>query len=719
MKLRVQMVLAGIMTLAVPLVGWHSVRQLNDALVQSRINAQQLSVANLQLRVAKAGSAAELQAVLRRGTTPRDSRELYLETATTPLTVDGYADDWRLLKGRATQYRDASGALLSVRSAEYGARMYLLIHVDDDDVVWHRPPRVSADVGEGEWPDADQWLSNGDSVDLLWVSDATTFKHMVLRAIAPGTVPALTAGASRDGNRPMDPSRVSDVLAAWQLTSSGYVVEVSMPLQDPVSTLQLGIASTDVDDVERRLRRDGPGSFPVAELRRQATQKEATVARDLPRIYTRSRVASELLAAEVAPGRRARLFDQSGRLIADVDRLNERREDAVGGALFDNLWDAILFRTFSWLVAGDLPLPSVIESPTEPLHLDTMTPITDGETRRYVSPSQDRVLGTAVKASLPVAEQNDAEIWLWYESNEEHSSAYTGSRLARLFSLLILASLVASSLLFAWGAWLSLRIRRLSRAAAMAVSDDGRPRNGAMRASKAPDELGVLSRDLASLLERSADYNRYLEALSKYLSHELRTPLSVVRTSLENLQHDDLGDDSRALLMRAAGGAEELARIISSILASTRLEQTIEHADRQRIDLDRFLDDCLERYRSLYPNVVIDRGDRVPDAWAMASPELLLQALDKLLDNAVEYTSEPRIWLSLDRRCTDKAARYVLTVLNPVDSVPSGAGSAQPHSRHLGLGLHMVRIIAEGHGGRLYQRDHGNIRVTGMTLSGL
>ena len=277
--------------------------------------------------------------------------------------------------------------------------------------------------------------------------------------------------------------------------------------------------------------------------------------------------------------------------------------------------------------------------------------------------------------------------------------------------------------LFAWGTWLSVRITRLSRAASLAVADDGRPGDTPLQPSRSPDELGRLSRDLASLLGRSADYNRYQETLSRYLSHELRTPLSVVRTSLENLKDTELADESRALLMRAAGGTDELGRIISAIVESTRLEQTIEQADRVAIDLDVFVDDCVQRYVQLYPDVMIERrlsATPLPDSSAcvVVAPDLLIQALDKLVDNAIEHGRSQRLQIVLDVGSAQHCQEYVLGVANSGQSIDAAllGATAQGDVRHMGLGLYIVRMIAEAHGGRLHVASEADGPVVGFTL---
>jgi len=87
---------------------------------------------------------------------------------------------------------------------------------------------------------------------------------------------------------------------------------------------------------------------------------------------------------------------------------------------------------------------------------------------------------------------------------------------------------------------------------------------------------------------------------------------------------------------------------------------------------------------------------------------LLIQMLDKLVDNAVGFSSVgDTIDIGLDVVGQD----LVLSVTNPgpqlpermrfqlFDSMVSMRGSEGSH--HLGLGLYVARLIAEGHGGNI------------------
>ena len=107
--------------------------------------------------------------------------------------------------------------------------------------------------------------------------------------------------------------------------------------------------------------------------------------------------------------------------------------------------------------------------------------------------------------------------------------------LERLLLLTLAAFAGAAVLLMAFATRLSVRIRRLRDEAESAI--DARGRIARLTAgSSAGDEIGDLSRSFSAVLERLAEHHAYLEAMAGRLSHELRTPIAVVRSSLENLK---------------------------------------------------------------------------------------------------------------------------------------------------------------------------------------
>ena len=121
------------------------------------------------------------------------------------------------------------------------------------------------------------------------------------------------------------------------------------------------------------------------------------------------------------------------------------------------------------------------------------------------------------------------------------------------------------------------------------------------------------------------------------------------------------------------------------------------------------LREVFEAYRSIYPQRELALELATDAARVMGVPELIVQALDKLMDNAASFSpAGGRITL----RLAANAGHWELGISNEGPLLPA---ELQEHlfdpmvslrrsdsgGVHLGLGLHIVRLIADFHRGRV------------------
>lgn len=313
---------------------------------------------------------------------------------------------------------------------------------------------------------------------------------------------------------------------------------------------------------------------------------------------------------------------------------------------------------------------------------------------------------------------------------EETTNAVLAERnraFERLFTIVLAALLIGSLALTIFASRLSSRIRRLRDEAEAAIDEQGRVR-GDVVPSGAGDEIGDLSRSFASVLTRLAQYAGHQQNMASRLSHELRTPVAVVRSSLDNLRATPLPDEARVYIDRAQHGLNRLTHILTRMTEATRLEQSLGRGsvgERERFDLVAVVAGCVDGYRAAYPAKSITL--RVPDGEVRVdgAPELVAQMLDKLVANAIEFaTGDAPVVVSVERG--DDQVR--ISVDNEGPALPDAMSaqlfdsmvsmrSDQGGEPHLGLGLYIVRLIAEFHGGRVAARNRDDGRGVVVTVT--
>ena len=313
---------------------------------------------------------------------------------------------------------------------------------------------------------------------------------------------------------------------------------------------------------------------------------------------------------------------------------------------------------------------------------------------------------------------------------EETAGAIQQLKLNALENLLTITLIVffagfATLLIFA--SRLATRVRKLGQDAETAIDAQGRIR-GDIAGSGAADEIGDLSRSLSAVVRRLAGYNAYLESMAVRLSHELRTPVAVVRSSLDNLKLQPGLASVKVYIERADEGVRRLSTLISRLSEATRLDRFLQDAERENFDLVKVVEGCTDGYRAAYPGqVFLLRADG--GAMRMNGvPDAIAQLLDKLVANAMDFrTPGTPIEFALQKR----GAQAVLSVTNSGPALPAGLDSTlfssmvsvrpdeQPSNEgrvgHLGLGLYIVRLVAEFHHGEAKAENRS--AVDGVTVS--
>ena len=254
-------------------------------------------------------------------------------------------------------------------------------------------------------------------------------------------------------------------------------------------------------------------------------------------------------------------------------------------------------------------------------------------------------------------------------------------------------------------------------AALLVVSGEGRlnaDARGTLQSLAGIVGLGVRQAAMADELLQEAERSRRLERLkSEFLNiaaHELRSPLGIIRGYSSMLGEGVLPPaERRVALSRITEKAEEMARLISDMLETARLETLGLELELEPVDLLRVIEDAVQAMRPLMSEehrfAVTTQRDSVA---VVADRRRLTTMLTNLIDNAIKYSPAGG---TIEIGCGDDGRAASIVVRD--HGIGINAEQAHllfsrfgrlvtpetSHIRGTGLGLYLARETARLHGG--------------------
>ena len=233
-----------------------------------------------------------------------------------------------------------------------------------------------------------------------------------------------------------------------------------------------------------------------------------------------------------------------------------------------------------------------------------------------------------------------------------------------------------------------------------------------------PDELDALADQFNGLLERLSRAQARNRRFLARVAHQLRTPLTVIRgESGLGLERPRSVEEHRELLRRVSLAAEQMSHRVDDLFLLAQAEAGDRPPLTDRIDVDGLVLECVDFMRSRAHTLGHHLELAVMDAAEVVGNEALVrEAVLELLENACRHGDV-------------KTTIRIATVNGgPTARVEISSGGTQPDPAVLdegrgaqradgpGLGLSIVRWIAEVHGGRLGYRHEDGVNTFALEL---
>ncbi len=651
MTLRRQLLLVSLAVLLLPLGAWQFARQVEQTLRDG--HAQGL--------LESARVTAEIMAADGPESWPQASGEvLYVHQRPTAPFLDGHADDWHPWLDYPQRFESEDGRLnVDLVASRHRSGLYLLFVTTSPDQVFNMPG-----------------AARGDRVHIEFAHPDQPQADLQVAPLAPGWV------ETRGNN----PAGWPGLQGYWQSRGTGWTLEAQIPDRQIPQRMAFTVFDVDHragDTVERRAGTDG---------------QHLSLVERVPAL-------EDQLQALTPLGSRSWAVLEEGWVIAHSDR---RTANAIEADSVDDRATWIATWLFEQLISGRLsrgPSRTAITPRLQGPEVDTTQSLATWTTR-------DDDPGILLTVSAPVMVEDQAIGSIIIERNADALLLESNRAVLRLVGISMATLVLVALILLGFATVLSERIRRLRNAAERAVAPDGRVLE-TLPVGISGDELTDLRHSMSSLLGRLREHQTYLRTLADKLAHELRTPLAMIRSSLDNLEQTRDPDEIARYCRRANEGSKRLNRILQAMSQATRIEESIQAEHREAFDLTSLAENYIQACRQTYPNrrFVLEYSNPEP-VLLHGSADLFAQLLDKLIENAVDFSPDNgEILVAIHRRDrnivvdveNDGPALSESVAANLFESMVSQRARSERRgeSVHLGLGLYIARLIVEFHHGQI------------------
>ena len=667
-RLGVKLALLGVpLALFVPWVSYLSLAEMERVSVQMQSNQQRLIAESIAVNFnGRDDLFADLPVAADSLTLPSVLEARPIQGPTRP-RLNGSVADWDAQAVRPVWFgRDGEDGAFTLSLGTRSDVLYAFLEVVDDVRVYRNPEVLR--------------LDNADQIRIGFLEPNGEDGRIAVTLSETGSTTAYRMDADwRYANVGPPESSVQGFVAE---TERGYAVEMSMPFALFGSRNYFGFSFVDVDDPQS------------AEIRAIVHTGDSNLA-----VYRDPELLKTLEGLGFSD-MRILMVDTEQRIRADVGsyRTGESPSTSWQSRVLDGL-SALPNTLRRWFIDADDAAASDVADRVvatalagQPIALRRQT--ADVET---------------IMAGHPIASTQGETIGVVaVEQNINDVLAFQRDAFDRIALVTVASFFIVPLCLVAFAGRLTWRIRHLQREATSAIDEHGRLQSGALASgTTSGDEIGDLARSISNMLARLDQHDTFLKKMPRTLRHEINNPLNALNTSLEHLGSGDIEpkEDGRdKYLQSARRGVLRIGAIVQNLADAANLEESLAAEEAEVVDIQALIESYVSNCRSVHQGHRFDFRGWPGPVLAEVADFRIEQMLDKLIDNAIDFhRANSAIRVQLD--VTGDMLRIVVANRGP--TLPAGGSlfesmvsRREPTSNlHFGLGLYVVRVIAEQHGG--------------------
>ncbi len=229
-------------------------------------------------------------------------------------------------------------------------------------------------------------------------------------------------------------------------------------------------------------------------------------------------------------------------------------------------------------------------------------------------------------------------------------------------------------------------------------------------------------------IRRSEQHDSFINSVT----HELKTPVASIRLHLETLLRRELTDAQKQEFYRLMlSDTDRLTERVEQVLRAGRAGDKKAGRDKSEVDFRQVVRDCIDAARTRHhlPLEAVhyeEASTNGAGVCVLGSVEDLHTAVFNVLDNAIKYSGDNvHVRVRLD---TPDEKRVLLSIKDQGVGIPPDdvkqifkrfyrvTHRSMAHVKGTGLGLFIVKSIAQKHGGKVFAESAGENRGATVTL---
>lgn len=211
--------------------------------------------------------------------------------------------------------------------------------------------------------------------------------------------------------------------------------------------------------------------------------------------------------------------------------------------------------------------------------------------------------------------------------------------------------------------------------------------------------------------------NQDMESMMSFLRHETRNALLGASSTVALLEKSGhLSAEDKLLLSRAKKSHRVIKKLLDSVREAKSIESSFSGENTEPVRMIELLRDVAGNYSKIYGDNSFVFESEEHELIVLGNEERLVEMLDKLVSNAVDHSDkEVPIVISCQRENDDA----VIKVINQGEALPedkqgifdlfSSFRNTTATKHNQGIGLYVVKLIAEMYGGTVEARDREDV----------